>query len=344
MLGNLSVEIAAVLFGAAALVVAIVGTRMAGLADRIADRTGLGEAVVGGVLLGMTTSISGTVVSFTAAMEGMASLAFANAVGGIAAQTAFLAVGDLTFRRANLEHAAAELANVFQAVLLVLMLAVPLLAFTGPEISFLGLHPVSYALPVIYALGVRATAKVREMPMWRPVRTPDTRQDTAEEDEETARMGSARLYGGFALSAAILAAAGFVLARTGATLSDALGLSETIVGALMTAVATSLPELVTTLAAIRRGALDLAVGGIIGGNAFDVLFLTLADAGYRGGSIYHAVGPADLFWLVVGIAMTAVLLLGLVLRERQGPARIGFESALVLAIYAGAIAVQATRG
>ena len=52
---------------------------------------------------------------------------------------------------------------------------------------------------------------------------------------------------------------------------------------LMTAVATSLPELVTTLAAVRRGAAQLAVGGIIGGNAFDVLFLSASDVAYRDG-------------------------------------------------------------
>jgi cation:H+ antiporter len=43
-------------------------------------------------------------------------------------------------------------------------------------------------------------------------------------------------------------------------------------------------ELVTTIAAVRRGALQLAVGGIIGGNTFDTLFLTAADVSYREGS------------------------------------------------------------
>ena len=57
----------------------------------VADRTGLGEAVVGGVLLGAATSFSGTIVSLTAALDGRASLAFSNGIGGIAAQTAFKA-------------------------------------------------------------------------------------------------------------------------------------------------------------------------------------------------------------------------------------------------------------
>jgi cation:H+ antiporter len=135
--------------------------------------------------------------------------------------------------------------------------------------------------------------------------------------------------------------AGCVIARSAGALIDRLELSSSLVGALVTAVITSMPELVTTLAAVRRGALQLAVGGIIGGNTFDVLFLTLSDIGYRDGSIYHAIGRADLFWVTVGLAMTAVLLLGLILRERRGPANIGLESLLILTIYGGAIGLQA---
>ena len=113
--------------------------------------------------------------------------------------------------------------------------------------------------------------------------------------------------------------------------------SETLVGVLATALVTSLPELVTTVAAVRRGALQLAVGGIIGGNTFDTLFLMASDIAYREGSIYHAVGMADFFWIAIALLMISVLLGGLILRQRQGPARIGSESVLLLMIYGGAV-------
>src|SRR6056297_1614266 len=138
------------IFFAAALVVLFGGTRMTGLADKLADRTGLGEALVGGVLLGAATSLSGSIVSLTAALDGRASLAFSNGIGGIAAQTAFLALADLLHRRANLEHAAAELANVFQGATLTLLLSLVLLAATGPDLTFWAIHPVSVLLVAIY--------------------------------------------------------------------------------------------------------------------------------------------------------------------------------------------------
>jgi cation:H+ antiporter len=331
------------IFALATAAVAICGVMMTGLADRIADRTGLGEAVVGGVLLGMATSLSGSVVSVVSALDGRAALAFANGVGGIAAQTAFLAVADVIHRRANLEHAAAELANLLQASLLSLMLSLPLLAVVGPEVSILGVHPVSLLLPVAYVFGVRAASRVRAAPLWHPVATRHTRHDEPDEAPAGARA-ALPLALRFVLLAVVLSAAGWAISRSGGALADRAGISETAVGALMTAVATSLPELVTTLAAVRRGALQLAVGGIIGGNTFDVLFLTASDVAYRDGSLYHAVGDGAIYWLAAGMAMTALLLLGLIVREREGPLNIGFESVGILAIYFAAIAGQVALG
>lgn len=326
-------------FAAAAFVILACGVRMTGMADRIADRTGLGEALIGGLLLGAATSLSGTVVSVTSALDGRASLAFSNAIGGIAAQTAFLAVADLVYRRANLEHAAAELAHVFQAALVPLMLAIPVLAYAGPDVAWFGVHPASFVLVGVYIAGALASKRVRERPMWRPVGTGDTRPDAPREAPRDPRSNLA-LLATFAGLALVMGVAGWVVAQTAGELVDRFALRASLVGALMTAVVTSLPELVTTLAAVRRGALQLAVGGIIGGNSFDTLFLSLSDIAYRDGSIYHALTPGDFFWLAVGLVLMTTLLLGLIVRQRGGPGRIGFESLAIVAVYAGAIVVQ----
>ncbi len=328
-------------FFAASAVIFFSGLRMTGLADRLADRTGLGEAIIGGVLLGAATSLSGIIVSVTAALDGRASLAFSNSVGGIAAQTLFLAVADMFYRKINLEHAAADLGNVFQGIVLMVLLTLPFLALTSPEFTIWAVHPVSFAIPVIYAMGLVAGRSVHEEPMWEPVDTEDTKTDEPEEEDETSRAQSTlRLFLTFAALMLLMGTAGYVIAKTASELADRMDVSDTIVGALATAVVTSMPELVTTVAAVRRGALQLAVGGIIGGNTFDTLFLTASDVFYRDGSLYHAVGNADYYWIATALLMTGVLIGGLILRQRQGPARIGAESVLLLGIYAGAVAVQ----
>ena len=332
-------------FALAAVVIFISGLRLTGMADRLADRTGLGEAIAGAVLLGAATSLSGTVVSITAAFEGHASLAYSNSIGGIAAQTAFLALADISYRKANLEHAAADLANIFQAIVLIVLLTLPLIAHTLTEFTIFAIHPVSLVIPVVYVTALFATRALRETPMWRPVSTTDTRTDRPErEDDKTREKSTARLFADFLILMLVMAAAGWVIAKTAVEVTDRMALSESLVGALATAVVTSLPELVTTIAAVRRGALQLAVGGIIGGNTFDTLFLTAADVSYRDGSLYHAAGSADHFWTLTAILMTGILLGGLIMRQRIGPGRIGFESLALLVLYAGAIALQAMNG
>jgi cation:H+ antiporter len=128
-----------------------------------------------------------------------------------------------------------------------------------------------------------------------------------------------------------------VVGEAAGALVELTPLSESAVGTLFAAVANSLPELVTALAAVRRGALNLAVGDVIGGNSFEVLFLAAADPFYRAGSIYHQFTTENVFTAVLAILMTGVLLLGMLRRERHGIAGIGFESALVLVLYVGSV-------
>jgi len=328
-------------FLAASSVIFICGLRMTGLADKLADRTGLGEAIVGAVLLGAATSLGGTVVSITAALDGRASLAFSNSVGGIAAQTVFLAVADMFYRRINLEHAGADLGNVFQGLVLIVLLTLPFVAMTTPEVTIWAVHPVSFVIPLVYGTGLLAGRTVRQSPMWIPTSTDETRPDRPEDEDAASRAESTgRLFLIFALLMLLMGTSGYAIAKIASELSDRMQISETVVGALATAVVTSLPELVTTVAAVRRGALQLAIGGIIGGNTFDTLFLVVSDVAYRDGSLYHAVGDQDYFWIVTALLMTGILTAGLILRQREGPGKIGVESALLLLVYAGAVATQ----
>lgn len=319
-------------FVAAGVVIAVIGTLLAGLADRIADETGAGESMTGGILLGAATSLGGTVTSVSTAWEGQAELAISNAIGGIAAQTAFLAFADIAYRRANLEHAAASLENLLQGALLVGMLALPLVAASLPGVTVFQVDVFSFVILGFYVFANWQIAEAKDDPMWRPEKTAATQDEAAE--QETGHTRPAVLLVRFALLAGIAGLAGYALGQSGVQLSRQTGLSQTAVGGLMTSVVTSMPELITSIAAVRRGALNLAVGGIIGGNAFDVLFLVLSDVAYRDGSIYQAFSDTHRFVVAISIVMAAVLLMGLLKRERHGPAGIGFESVLILGLYA----------
>ena len=319
-------------FGVAAAAILLAGVRLSGVADKLADRTGLGEAVVGAVLLGAATSLSGLTTSVTAAWNGLPELAVSNAAGGIAGQTFFLAVADLAYRRANLEHAAASLQNMIQGTVLAGCLTLAVIGASLSGYAVFGIHPASYLLVAFYGLGLRVTRRASEDPGWNPRRTAETREDDPAEDD-SGDASTARLWTEFAILAAVTACAGFLISRAAEGAIETYGLSQSLMGTFGTALVTSLPELVTTIAAVRRGALTLAVGGIIGGNAFDVLFLSASDAAYREGSIYEAVTDAQVFTIALSLFMATVLVMGLLRREKQGPGGVGFETIVLIGAY-----------
>src|SRR5690554_3659752 len=131
-----------VVFSVCALVIAIAGTRITRVVDQLADRTGLGEATAGAVLLGAATSLSGSVLSVTAASA----------------------------------------PNMMQNGLLIGLLALLLLAPTLPDVTVWNIHPITPILLGFYFYGTRLIQSAGDNPMWYPSVTSDTRQDEPESE------------------------------------------------------------------------------------------------------------------------------------------------------------------
>jgi cation:H+ antiporter len=336
---DLILDIALFLAGAAAI--GVFGIRMTHIARELAEATGLGEAFTGAVFIGATTSLSGIVASATAAWNGEASLAISNSLGGIAAQTLFLVAGDVVYRKANLEFAAASVENMMMSVQLMLLLCILSIGFNLPAVSILAVHPASLALIGTYLFTLKLLVDAHEWPMWLPRMSHGTVPGDDRSSTRPPIEQRGRLFLRFGGCACIVGVAGWLIASSGMGIVERTGLSTGIVGGIFIAVSTSLPELVVAITAIRVGALTLAVGDIIGGNAFDTLFVAISDMFYRDGSIFTAVSEAEKIWLGSAMLMNAVLLMGLMYRQRRGIANIGIESASILVVYVGTVILLA---
>jgi len=330
-----------IIFGIAAFGIITAGSRLARVADELADRTGMGEALFGVLLLAGVTSLPDFAATLSAAMDDRPDLAMSNVMGSMAVNLVFLGIADIVYRKANLEHAAASSVNLMLAALLVVLLTLPLLAIVSPTIPQWGVHPVTPLIVIAYLFGLHLVLRTEARPMWFPRLTSETVPDKP----------SSQLHGSltsawvsFIALAILTGIAGWFLMEAAKGIADETGLSDTLVGGLLTALATSTPELVTTIVAIRLGALTLAVSNIFGTNCFNMLVVAAADLGYPAGSIYHDMAPVQMTWGLVSILMTAILLLGLVRRETYGIGRIGFESALILTVYAVALGIVVMNG
>lgn len=135
----------------------------------------------------------------------------------------------------------------------------------------------------------------------------------------------------------VLLAGGNLFVRAAVSLAQLLGMSERLVGVTIVAVGTSLPELVTSLIAARRGHADLAVGNVVGSNIFNVLLClgAAAIAGPVGAPL--GVLAVDLAGFLVLTALGAVFI-----RTERTITRL--EGALALAAYVAFVVLTVAKG
>lgn len=345
--------IAVPLFIGAAIVVLLVGPRMARTADDLSEATGLGGAMFGVVFLSIATDLPEVALTPTAVLGGTPRIAVGGLLGSAAAQLLLIAVVDMAFRKGRLAQRVSMKTSLGQCALMMAVLAVPLMAAAGSP-SAGGISVGMVVLTLAY-LGI--LAGIRGIEPEQGPESPSQVDEAAEQNEDEAEQEEVReeeeqqhdslrslwlRFGGFA---ALLTAAGVALESATETIGSTIGLSETAAGALLAGVVTSLPELVTAVAAARNGALELAVGDLVGSSALDVALLAFADAFYTEGSIFELLGRGEITLIGMALALTSLLVVGLVRREPVGSRRVAVESYMMVAVYvAGAANLVATGG
>jgi cation:H+ antiporter len=122
---------------------------------------------------------------------------------------------------------------------------------------------------------------------------------------------------GYALNSLVVVAAGSYLPYVGKEIAAYQGWGTSLVGTLFVALATTLPEIVVTLGAVRLGAIDLAVGNIFGSNLFNMLILAVDDLFYTAGPLLDLAAPVHLVTATIVMIMTGLALVGIILRPRR---------------------------
>jgi cation:H+ antiporter len=121
----------------------------------------------------------------------------------------------------------------------------------------------------------------------------------------------------FAVAAILIIAAGTVLTRTADAIADITKLGKLLIGSVLLAGATSLPELAVDIHAVRHDMADIAVGALIGSSLFNLLIVAVIDMVYRSrGTVFSRVYAAHALSATMSIVLTALAGLALVLGER----------------------------
>ena len=148
------------------------------------------------------------------------------------------------------------------------------------------------------------------------------------------RISLRRAALGYGLAAAVVVAAGTWLPFIGAEIARTMGWHTSFVGTLFVAGATSVPEIAVTVAALRMGALDMAIANLLGSNLFDILIVAIDDLFYAPGPILAHVSPVHAFSAFSAIIMTGTAIVGLFYRPTVRLARsVGWVSVSLAALY-----------
>ncbi len=323
-------------FALAAMVVIVAGTFLARAADRIAELTGLGRLVIGGVLLAGATSLPELSVDVNAALRGLDDLAVGDLMGSSLANLIILAVADLLTKSKGgmLSRAAARHAlSGAMAIALTALAGLMLVSRLGVSLGGVGLG--STIVFAVYVMGIRIVVYDQRM----------AAQETAVGPTARARAPGAlrRAIAQFAAAAVVILIASPFVARSAGQVAELSGLGNTFVGTTLVAASTSLPELVATMASIRMGAFDLAVANIFGSNAFNMAMLLPIDLA-SDGPLLSRVSTTHVTTALWAVVIMATAIVGQLYHVERRRRLIEPDALLVIALVVVALVMVYYQG
>ncbi len=328
------------LFAICAVCVWMAGSALARYADVIADRHRLGKALMGLVFLAAATSLPEIATTFTAAIRDNAALVLSNLFGGVTMQTAILAVIDFFVVRGVLTQYPRKPTHALEAALLIILLSI-LLGFciSGDVAIGFNIGVGTSILAIAYMLCIKLLRSYDDEGDWVPVDLPNGDQPTTEvlADSSVTGFTTTTLMLRCVVAAIVILVGGVLLVHSAEAIALQTGLGSSFIGATILAASTSLPELSTTIAAARLGAYTMAISNIFGSNLIMLVLLFPADILYREGPILAAASRTEMLNIIFGILVTAIYVVGLLVRRKPRVLGMGVDSACVLTVYVGSL-------
>ena len=298
------------------LIILFAGTKLARYGDAIAEKTGLGRMWIGLIFLAIVTSMPEQVTGVSsAALVKLPDLALGTLLGSCLFNLAILALLDVLYRHTPIlsKVSRGHMLSAGMGILLIALAGGSILGgerFSGLALGWVGIP--SIVIIILYLVGVRQMFRFEQKRQLAPPQA----------ESFLYREVSARVvYLRFTLAAIAVIGAGIWLSFIGDEICQTYHWSASFVGSLFLAVTTSMPELAVTVAAVRLGALDMAVADILGANMLDVVGITLADLFYTKGPILFQprslVSEAHLTTALVVAIMSLLVIVSVGFRQKR---------------------------
>ena len=317
--------IAAVIFAVGLVLVIKGGDWFVDSASWFAEATGIPKFVIGATVVSFATTLPELLVSVRAAANGSAQLAIGNAVGSVTANTTLIMGVSLVAMAGVVNRKSFSLKGgiLLGSVVLLTLLSI-------------GLSLPVWSAFILWAICIAFMAS--NVIEGKKEATPASESSSFDKKEVPSRI----LW--FVIGTASIVFGAEFLVSSGKTIASGIGISETIIGFTVIALGTSLPELVTTLTAIRKKESSLSVGNIIGANIIDTT-LILPLCSVIGGEALPVAKVNLIFDFPICIAAVAVAVVPTIIagkfKKWQGYALLGIYAVYMLLLIFNEVGVVA---
>lgn len=333
VLPPLTLPMSFAVFALCAGLVWLAGARLTYLADVLSDRLNLAKSLTGLLVLSVATSLPEIATTISAAAIQNADLVLNNLFGGIGLQTAILATTDF-WARGAITNYPRKANHALEATLLVLLLSMVLIVVQlGEPIQAYGVGLGSACMALSYAGALWLLRRYDAASDWVPVDLPDIDEPVLLSPKPITEYSSQILFTQAVGVCVAILVFGILLVESAEQIALKTGLGSSLIGVTLLAAATSLPELTTTLTAVRMGAYTLAISNIFGSNLIMLVLVFPADFLIKSGPILAEASATVSLSLTFGIAVTAIYLVGLIVRRKPRIGRVGLDSFLVLIVF-----------
>jgi len=315
-----------------AVVIVFAAYFLAKYGDVIAIRTGLGGMFIGILLMAGATSLPELLTSMEAVKQNSPNIAAGNLLGSNGFNMLLLAILDLLHRSQRILRKAA-MRHALTGGLAIMMISLVLYLIAADvqvKLGWVGLDSIIIIAAYIFALRlISGDSKAEKM-------------EPEEIPAEVPKLWVGLL--GFSLAAGVLIFITPYMVGASVGIAEITGLGTTFVGTTLVALVTSLPETVTTIAAIRMGASDMAIGNLFGSNIFNMFALGLTDLFYTQGRFLGTIDPAFMLVGMFGLLMTAIGLVGNLAKLERRFWFIEIDSFLLFLLYFSGMWLLYQRG
>lgn len=287
--------------------VVLLSIKAAKYVDLIDKTTNLSGAFIGGVLLSAVTSLPELLTSVSATVWlDKPGLSLGNILGSNIFNLSILAIlilfGVKTFKDTKLSSTHTN-TTLFTLVIYIVII---LNMFNIFSFSILTISFTSIIIFVLYVLGVRTMGQS----------TSNETLETAEESAITIDLSLKQIVFRFILTSICLVITSIFITYTTDIISVKLNLGSGLAGALFLGIATSLPEVTSSISLVKMKNYNITVGNIIGSNLFNFVILFIADVLYLGEGIYNFSEPQTKNLLYFGAISTILMILILKYKDK----------------------------